>query len=259
MLDQAKRLLRQILTALRPDIDAGTPMVGLEPSCVAVFRDELTNLFPHDQTARRLSRQTFTLAEFLRAEMPNALLPSLQAKAIVHGHCHQKAVMKLDAEEEVLGKLGLDFTILDSGCCGMAGSFGFKREHFDTSLKVGNLVLLPAVRAASKETLVIADGFSCREQIRQSTDRRGLHVAELLHLSMKQAVERGRGIVRGNGHVPYPERSYFTQNRIPSDGAPLGLGLGTLLGFSALLIGVAVVKGQRGERSTHPRLPFGRR
>ena len=138
----------------------------------------------------------------------------------------------------------------------MAGSFGFKREHFDTSLKIGNLVLLPAVRTASKETLVVADGFSCREQIRQSTDRRGLHVAELLHLSMKKAVERGRGIVRGNGHVPYPEQSYFRQNRIPSDGASLGLGMGVLLGFSALLIGMAVVKGQRSEKSTHSRLPF---
>ncbi|WP_447987481.1 FAD-binding and (Fe-S)-binding domain-containing protein [Nitrospira sp. Nam74] len=251
MLDQAKRLLRHVLTTLRSDIDAGTLIVGLEPSCVAVFRDELMNLFPHDQTARRLSRQTFTLAEFLQTKVPNALLPSFQATAIVHGHCHQKAVMKLDAEEDLLGKLGLDFTILDSGCCGMAGSFGFKREHFDTSLKVGNLVLLPAVRTASKETLIVADGFSCREQIRQLTDRRGLHLAEVLHLAMQNAIERGRGIVRGNGYrAPYPEKSYFKQNRI-AQGVPRSLGAFTLLGVSALLIAMNAMRRTRAD--------FGRR
>jgi FAD/FMN-containing dehydrogenase/Fe-S oxidoreductase len=242
MLGQATRLLRHILTTLRSDIDAGTPIVGLEPSCVAVFRDELTNLFPHDQTARRLSRQTFTLVEFLQRHVPNALFPSFPTKAIVHGHCHQKAVMKLDAEEELLGKLGLAFTILDSGCCGMAGSFGFKQEHFDTSLKIGNLVLLPAVRTASKETLIVADGFSCREQIRQLTDRRGLHLAEVLHLAMQHAIERGRGIARANGYRPtYPERSYFKQNRI-APGPPRRLGMSALVGVSAVLIAMTAMK-----------------
>ena len=253
MLAQAKRQLREILTSLRPEIEAGTPIVGLEPSCVAVFRDELTNLFPHDLNAERLSRQTFTLAEFIERKIPDAHLPLLQAKAIVHGHCHQKAVMKMDAEEQVLGKLGLDFEILDSGCCGMAGSFGFKQEHYEISLDIGNLVLLPAVRKAAKDTLVIADGFSCREQLRQATDRRGLHLAEVLHLAFQKAVERGRALASRNGSsLRYPERSYFKQNRLDSsenavwDGKHPGMGL--IIGAGTLLIGMALIRSRRGSR-----------
>jgi FAD/FMN-containing dehydrogenase/Fe-S oxidoreductase len=186
MLDLAKSLLRQIIGTLRPEIASGTPVVGLEPSCVAVFRDELVNLFPHDEDAKRLSRQTYTLAEFLEKKAPEYHPPRLHRDAIVHGHCHHKAIMKLNDEEKILEKLGLDYHILDSGCCGMAGSFGFKQEHYDISLQVGELVLLPAVRQASKDTLIIADGFSCREQIAQTTDRQGLHLAEVLHLAMQQ-------------------------------------------------------------------------
>jgi Fe-S oxidoreductase len=253
MLAQAKRQLQEILTALRPEIEAGTPIVGLEPSCVAVFRDELTNLFPHDLNAERLSRQTFTLAEFIERKIPDAHLPLLRADAIVHGHCHQKAVMKMDAEGQVLGKLGLNFEILDSGCCGMAGSFGFKQEHYGISMDIGNLVLLPAVRKAAKDTLVIADGFSCREQLRQATDRRGLHLAEVLHLAFQKAVKRGRGLASRNGSsLHYPERSYFKQNRLDSpenamwDGKHHGMGF--IIGASTLLIGMALIKSRRGSR-----------
>jgi hypothetical protein len=177
----------------------------------------------------------------------------LQAKAIVHGHCHQKAVMKMDAEEQVLGKLGLDFEILDSGCCGMAGSFGFKQEHYETSLDIGNLVLLPAVRKAAKDTLVVADGFSCREQLRQTTDRRGLHLAEVLHLAFQKAAERGRGSASRNGSsLRYPERSYFKQNRLDSsenavwDGKHPGMGL--IIGAGTLLIGMALIRSRRASR-----------
>jgi Fe-S oxidoreductase len=242
MLSQAKHQLRRILTALKSEIDAGTPIVGLEPSCVAVFRDELTNLFPHDVNAMRLSRQTFTLAEFLQTKLPHALLPALPFKAIVHGHCHQKAVMKLDAEQTVLERLGLDFTILDSGCCGMAGSFGFKREHYQTSLKIGNLALLPAVREAAKETMVLADGFSCREQLRQTTNRRALHLAEVLHLAMQKAVERGRGVGNRNGYgAGCPERSYFRHTRAAS-GATIGRGvLAAFISVATFLIGAKLL------------------
>ena len=254
MLQQAKRQLREILTVLKPEIEAGTPMVGLEPSCVAVFRDELTNLFPHDLNAERLSRQTFTLAEFIHATLPDARLPTWPAKTLVHGHCHQKAVMTMDAEQSVFEKLGLDFTILDSGCCGMAGSFGFKREHYATSLKIGNLVLLPAVRSAAKETLVMADGFSCREQLRQTTDRRGLHLAEVLHLAMQQAIERGRGLVQSNGHgLPYPERAYFSANRLPPSQGFIGNGgSGLIAGAAALLIAAAVIRRRKAARGERP-------
>jgi Fe-S oxidoreductase len=185
MLDLAKRQLRQILDALHDDISAGTPVVGLEPSCVAVFRDELTNLFPHDAAAKRLAGQTMTLSEFLRRHRPDWRPPRLDRKALVHGHCHHKAVMGFGAESEVLKDAARDVEILDSGCCGMAGSFGFKREHYQVSQQVGELAVLPAVRRAPAQDLIVADGFSCREQIAQATNRRAFHTAELLQLALQ--------------------------------------------------------------------------
>ena len=186
MLGLAQRQLQQILKTLRPEIAAGVPVVGLEPSCVAVFRDELMNLFPHDEAAVRLSRQTFLLSEFLQGQAKDFSLPQFRRKALVHAHCHHRAVMSFDAEHELLRRLGLDFETLDSGCCGMAGSFGFEAEHYDISIRVGQRALLPAVRSASPETLVIADGFSCREQIAQAAGREALHVAEVLEMAMRQ-------------------------------------------------------------------------
>jgi Fe-S oxidoreductase len=186
MLDLAERLLRQTLDTLRDDICAGTPLVVLEPSCAAVFRDELRNLFPHDEDARRLARQTYLLSEFLEQRAPDFSPPRLARQALVHGHCHHKAIMKLDAEMAVLRRLGLDCDELDAGCCGMAGAFGFERgEHYDVSLKAGERALLPAVRAATPETLIVADGFSCREQIAQTTGRRALHPAQVLQLALR--------------------------------------------------------------------------
>jgi Fe-S oxidoreductase len=184
MLPLAKAWLRDVLQTLGPQIKAGIPMVGLEPSCVAVFRDEMKEMLPADEDARRLSRQTFTLSEFLELKAEGFTYPTLDRKAIVHGHCHHKSVMKMDADGRVLDAMKLDYEILDSGCCGMAGSFGFERDHYDVSLKVGELVLLPAVRGAAKDTVIVADGFSCREQIAQTTDRRAVHLAELLRLAM---------------------------------------------------------------------------
>lgn len=203
MLDLAKRQLRQILDHLRTDIRAGTAIVALEPSCAAVFRDELMNLFPHDEDAKRLSRQVCTLAEFLDHHPPQRRLPRLDHEAIVHGHCHQKAVLGLDSEEKILKEMGLRYHVLDSGCCGMSGSFGFTDKHYETSLRIGELVLLPAVRRAEPGTLVLADGFSCRQQIEQTTDRRGLHLAEALHLAL---LEERRQIVSGDGR---PEHAYL--------------------------------------------------
>ncbi len=185
-LTQAEGLLEQIMTALEPQLEAGMPIVGLEPSCVAVFRDELTNLFPDREAARKLSAQVVMLSEFLEQEAKDVPLPQLNRKAVVHGHCHQSALMKLDAETAVLDRLGLDYEVLDSGCCGMAGSFGFEPDHLDVSLKAGERVLLPAVRAADPETLILTNGFSCHEQIAQGTERRALHLAEVLQLAFTQ-------------------------------------------------------------------------
>jgi Fe-S oxidoreductase/FAD/FMN-containing dehydrogenase len=200
MLDLAKRQLREILQVLKTELEAGTPIVGLEPSCVAVFRDELTGLFPHDEDAKRLSAQAFTLGEFLDNNAKEFELPTLNRAAIVHGHCHHKAVIGMDDESTMLSKLGLDYDILDSGCCGMSGSFGFNSRHYDMSMQIGERVLLPAVREASKETLIIADGFSCREQIAQSTDRRALHLAQVIQMAIHEGPE--------GPAEPYPEMRY---------------------------------------------------
>jgi len=191
MLVTARRLLQNTLDTLRPQITEGIPLVGLEPSCVAVFRDELLNLFPNDEDAKRLSQQTFLLSEFLAKQAGHFQLPQLHRKAVVHGHCHHTAIMKLKDEETILSKLGLDYTVLDSGCCGMAGAFGFDKDHYDISIKVGERVLLPAVRSAGKDTLIIADGFSCREQITQLTGRRTLHLAEVIQMAISSRSSGG--------------------------------------------------------------------
>ena len=186
MLAQAKGLWRDILSALRPQIEAGIAVIGLEPSCVAAFRDELINLYPMDEDAKRLSANTFILSEFLAKRAPDFRLPTLRRKAIVQKHCHHDHVMTYVDEVEVLQKLGMDFEVLNSGCCGMAGSFGFEAEHYDISVKVGERSLLPAVRAADADTLVIADGFSCREQIAGLTGRGALHLAQVLQMAMRE-------------------------------------------------------------------------
>jgi Fe-S oxidoreductase len=186
-LNIAKRQLRQILSTLRPQIEDGIPVVGLEPSCVSTFRDELINIFPRDEDAQRLSRQTFTLAEFLTQRVENWQAPKLQRQAIVHGHCHQKAIMKMGAEEEVLKRMGVDYTLLDTGCCGLAGVFGFERDHYETSQIIAEQVLVPAVRQASPETLVIANGFSCREQILHNTDHKPMHLAQVIQMGLQQS------------------------------------------------------------------------
>jgi FAD/FMN-containing dehydrogenase/Fe-S oxidoreductase len=178
MLTTAERLWRRTLRTLRPWIRAGVPVVGVEPSCVAAFRDELPNLFPHDDDARRLATQTLLLSEFL--ERQRYCPPELDVRALVHGHCHHKAVLGMDAEVALLQRMGVDADVLDSGCCGMAGSFGFAAGHLEVSRRVGERVLLPAVRDAPDDCLVVTDGFSCREQIEQETDRTPVHVAELL-------------------------------------------------------------------------------
>ena len=223
MLNLAKRQLRRILDALGPEIAAGVPVVGLEPSCVAVFRDELVNLFPEREDARRLSAQTFAFSEFLDGKVEEERLPRLERRAVVHGHCHHKAIVKMKPDESVLSKLGLDFEVLDSGCCGLAGSFGYEGDHYEVSMKVGELVLLPAVREAPKDALVLADGFSCRQQIAHATDRRALHLAEVVHLAMRD----GAGV---DGE--YPERRYAEsvetarprRARVPAAGAALAAG-----------------------------------
>jgi FAD/FMN-containing dehydrogenase/Fe-S oxidoreductase len=185
MLDEARALLAQILEKLRPQIRAGIPVIGLEPSCVAVFRDELTNLFPEDEDARRLRKQAFLLSEFLDSEVKDYCPPRLERRAIMHGHCHHKSIMGMESERKLLEKMGLETESPEDGCCGMAGSFGFEKgEHYQVSIACGERALLPAVRQASQDALIIADGFSCQEQIAQTTNRRALHLAQVIQMAL---------------------------------------------------------------------------
>ncbi len=185
MLDTARALLKQVLVALRGQIGAGTPIIGLEPSCVSVFRDEMTNLLGNDEVAQKMKSQTYLLSEFL-INQAGYRPPQLKRKALVHGHCHHKSVLKFDSEHELLKRTGLDFQVIDSGCCGMAGSFGFEAGKYDVSVKIGERVLLPAVRNASLDTLIIADGFSCFQQIEGLTGRKALHIAEVLQMAIRE-------------------------------------------------------------------------
>ena len=184
-LDLAVGMLRRILATLRDEIRRGTPVVVLEPSCAAVFRDELPALLPGDEDASRLTAQTFLLSELLETKAPDFRFPIVSGKALVQGHCQQKAVLTMDAEESLLRRLGLDLEVLDAGCCGMAGSFGFEKDHYDISVKIGERALLPAVRRADPDTLIVADGFSCREQISQLAGREALHLADVLRLGLR--------------------------------------------------------------------------
>ena len=169
---------------------------------MAVFRDELVNLFPHDEQAKRLAQQTLTFGEFLTQRKSEWRPPQLNKKAIVHGHCHHKAVMGFAAEPNLLKQTGLDVEVLDSGCCGMAGSFGFKQEHYEVSQQIGDLAVLPSVREAPQNSLIVADGFSCRQQIDQGTNRKALHAAEVLHMALQQEGELDRDGM-------YPEQEYL--------------------------------------------------
>jgi Fe-S oxidoreductase len=179
MLDKAKRLWNETLTVLKPDIENGTPIIGLEPACVSAFRDELPGLFPGHEAAEHLAAQMLFISEFLDLQCRDDI-PRANGSALVHLHCHHHAIIKSDAERGVLDRMGLDYELLASGCCGMAGSFGFEADKYDVSTKIGEQVLMPRVRSAAAETDILADGFSCREQIEQCTGRRTLHVAEVM-------------------------------------------------------------------------------
>lgn len=177
MLDEARALLRTAVDELAGEIEAGVPVIGLEPGCLSVFKDELLKQLPDEPLAKRLAAQTFLFSDFL-AQVDFAW-PRLDADVIVHGHCHQKSLFGMQGETALLDKLGVRWSLLDTGCCGMAGSFGFSEEHYDLSMKIGEGTLLPLVRQASADAIVVTNGFSCREQIEQGAGRTPLHIAQL--------------------------------------------------------------------------------
>jgi Fe-S oxidoreductase/FAD/FMN-containing dehydrogenase len=179
MLDVAKKYLKAVLDELADEIDAGVPIVVLEPSCASVFRDELLGLMPNEVRAQKLAAQTYLLSEFLVRFAPQWVPPAVNQKIVVHGHCHHRATMTMNDEMMLLKATGAEVELLDSGCCGMAGPFGFEADKFAVSQTLGERVLLPAVRR-EVGAIIVSDGFSCREQIAQNTERRGVHLAEVL-------------------------------------------------------------------------------
>jgi len=184
MVEEAKAEARRIMAAVKPFLGSGMPIVGLEPSCLLALRDEFYSLGLGADVAQ-LSKQVFLFEEFLMREankgMTLPLKPLPGSKALVHGHCHQKAVGGMKSVKKVLGMIPeFEFEILDASCCGMGGSFGLEAEHYAASMAMGELALLPLVRAAGADAPIIADGFSCRHQILDGSGRRAQHVAVLL-------------------------------------------------------------------------------
>ncbi|HZO83352.1 MAG TPA: FAD-linked oxidase C-terminal domain-containing protein [Candidatus Binataceae bacterium] len=184
MFARARWRLEQVMKTLAPYVERGAAVVGLEPSCILTFRDELPSLFPADARAAALAKRAMLLDEFLVREAPSYVPPALARRALVHGHCHQKSLAGMRSEMAILGRVGgLGAQELDAGCCGMAGAFGYGAERFELSRVIGERVLLPAVRASAPDTLVVADGFACRQQIRHlCPGRQPLHLAQLLNL-----------------------------------------------------------------------------
>jgi FAD/FMN-containing dehydrogenase/Fe-S oxidoreductase len=207
-LDEAKVYIHRILEVMRPQIAAGLPIVALEPSCQSVLVDEAYELFPKDPYINKLKSNVFTLAKFLQEKAEGFTPPKLHRKAIVHGHCHHKSVLKFESEPELFKEMEMDTNVLDSGCCGMAGSFGFESDKYEVSIAVGERVLLPAVRNAGNDELIVADGFSCREQVQQTTRRRALHTAQVLQMALREGPD-GPGTTR-------PEDNYALERSSPA-------------------------------------------
>jgi FAD/FMN-containing dehydrogenase/Fe-S oxidoreductase len=232
-LDMAQKYLLRNREVLSPYIADGTPMVVLEPSCCSVFRDEMRSFFPDSKEASQLAQNTFTLAEFLEKKVPGYQPPKLKRRAIVQGHCHHKAIMHFHEEKTLMKKMGLDYRVLESGCCGMAGAFGYEKDKYPVSIACGERSLLPSVRKASVSTVIMADGFSCREQIAQQTGRRALHLAETLQMGLHDGAQ--------NQNVLYPETRFVEPRKAAQRESMLRAGL-IMLGGIALAAGLLWAK-----------------
>jgi FAD/FMN-containing dehydrogenase/Fe-S oxidoreductase len=182
----ARRVLRRTVSALAPYLRRGARVVGLEPSCTAVLRSDARELMPGDRDVQRLREQTVTLAELLSRHSDGWQPPHVGGQAIAQTHCHQHAIMGFDADQALLHAAGVELQVLDAGCCGLAGNFGFEAGHYEVSMACGERALLPAARHAPPDALVLADGFSCRTQIEQGgTGRTPVHLAEVLAAAVR--------------------------------------------------------------------------
>jgi FAD/FMN-containing dehydrogenase/Fe-S oxidoreductase len=231
LLPLARRTLLNLLEVMREPIRAGVPVVVLEPSCASVLRDEMVNLLPGNDDAKRLRQQVVLLADFVRKHRDRFDLPKFEREVLFHGHCHQKALFDTRGDVDLLKSMGARVNAPNSGCCGMAGSFGFEESHYEVSEKIGERVLLPEVRKADRRALIVADGFSCREQVAQLTGRRAVHLAQALRLAQQE---------KGKNRDELPEQRVAidhareTAERLPAYAAvalvALGAGL-ALMGY----------------------------
>jgi FAD/FMN-containing dehydrogenase/Fe-S oxidoreductase len=210
-LGSARRYLTRTLGVLREHVRAGTPVVGMEPSCLAVFKDELRRMLPHDDDADRLARCACHFGEFFTRFGIEP--PELAGDALLWGHCHHRATGGIEPEQQLLEQMGLSVRSVQGGCCGLAGSWGFEAGKFGISMDCGEQALLPAVREADPGTLIVADGFSCKTQIADATGRTALHVAQVMALARQRGAPGARwaagdGLPRqpGKPAPPLPRR-----------------------------------------------------
>ena len=185
LLDEARQLLLQAVERLYPYAEKGLPIIGLEPSCILTFTDELLSLLPSDVRARKIAEVAVTFEAFIAEQAASGKLDHLRWKAqpgrvLLHGHCHQKALVGTGPAERVLSLPGYTVETIDSGCCGMAGAFGYEAEHYEASVLMAERRLAPSVRAEPGDTVIAAAGTSCRAQIADTTGRHALHPAEVL-------------------------------------------------------------------------------
>jgi FAD/FMN-containing dehydrogenase/Fe-S oxidoreductase len=230
-LDMAKRYLLRLMDLLLPYIERGMPVIVLEPSCWSVLRDEIKGLFPGRYEAGKITENTFLLSEFL-AEHTGFRPPALRMGGVFHAHCHHKAIVKgAEHETSILQQMGMQANILSSGCCGMAGSFGYEADKYDVSTAIGEHALIPAVRRAGPGEVVIADGFSCRQQISDMTGRRALHMAEVLQLAIRQGPNGPDGLPPEH-HVVREHQAALRKSKLRT---AVGLGALALGGLVAAL------------------------
>jgi len=242
----AQRVLRRTLDVLEPQLRNGTPVVVLEPSCAAVFRSDLPELLHGDQDAHRLAAQTYTLAELLHRHAPDwRPATGLDRSAVMQPHCHQHAILGTGPDRAVAEVAGVDLEVLDAGCCGLAGNFGFEDGHYDVSMACAEDKLLPALRDIDPDTLVLADGYSCRTQIEQSdVERTPVHLAEVLAAAVR-GPRPGERADADLAQRPSRPGTPAQRRRLAVVGTALGVASAIAIAFAVGGVGKALSSGER--------------
>jgi FAD/FMN-containing dehydrogenase/Fe-S oxidoreductase len=236
-LGPARRYLLHVLDVLRDHVRDDVPVVGMEPSCLAVFKDEITRMLPHDDDARRLAANAYHFAEFFTAF--DIKPPELHGKALLWGHCHQRATGGMSSEQQLLEAMGLEVESLQGGCCGLAGSWGFEAGKYKISLDCGEQALLPAVRDADTHTAVIADGFSCSTQISDArTRRKARHTA--------QVMQAARALGPDGWRKDAPEKAHRSRRPAPAPPVRAARAATYLAAAGLLAVAAAAVRARAG-------------